>query len=54
MQIEQVGKIIQACLKVAGAKASDIVLTRAYVIDSDAFKPICGLCISVLNHRPAL
>ncbi|MFL5265628.1 MAG: YHS domain-containing (seleno)protein [Stellaceae bacterium] len=37
-QIEQVGKNIQACLKAAGAKASDIVLTRAYVTDSDAFK----------------
>jgi len=37
-QIEQVGKNIQACLKVAGAKASDIILTRAYVTDADAFK----------------
>jgi len=37
-QIEQVGKNIQTCLEAAGAKASDIVLTRAYVTDADAFK----------------
>ena len=37
-QIEQVAKNIQACLKAAGANASDIVLTRAYVTDADAFK----------------
>ena len=37
-QIEQVGKNVQACLKAAGANASDIVLTRAYVTDTDAFK----------------
>ena len=37
-QIEQVGKNIQACLKAAGASTSDIVLTRAYVTDADAFK----------------
>ena len=30
------GKKIQACLKAAGAKASDIVLTRAYVTDAHA------------------
>jgi len=36
-QIEQVGKNIQACLEAAGAKASDIVLTRAYVTDTGAF-----------------
>ena len=37
-QIEHVGKNIQACLKAAGADASDILLTRAYVTDADAFK----------------
>ena len=37
-QIEQAGKNIQACLKAAGATASDIVLIRAYVADADAFK----------------
>jgi len=36
-QIEQVGKNIDACLKAAGAKPSDITLTRAYVNDADAF-----------------
>jgi enamine deaminase RidA (YjgF/YER057c/UK114 family) len=36
-QIEQVGKNIQACLEATGAKASDIVQTRAYVSDADAF-----------------
>jgi enamine deaminase RidA (YjgF/YER057c/UK114 family) len=37
-QIEQAGKNVQVCLEAAGAKASDIVLTRAYVTDADAFK----------------
>ena len=37
-QIEQVGKNFQACLAAAGAKASDIVLTHAFVTDADAFK----------------
>jgi enamine deaminase RidA (YjgF/YER057c/UK114 family) len=36
-QIEQVGKNIQACLKAAGVTASDIILTRAYVTNADAF-----------------
>jgi enamine deaminase RidA (YjgF/YER057c/UK114 family)/YHS domain-containing protein len=48
-QIEQVGKNIQACLKAAGAKASDIVLTRAYVTDSDAFKQNADLRTSYLG-----
>jgi len=37
-QIEQAGKNVQVCLEAAGAKASEIVLTRAYVTDADAFK----------------
>ena len=37
-QIEQAGKNVQVCLEAAGAKASDIVLARAYVTDADAFK----------------
>lgn len=37
VQIEQVGKNIQACLRAAGAKASDIVMTQAYVADPNAF-----------------
>ena len=36
-QIEQVGKNIQACLRAAGAKASDIIVTRAYVTDAKSF-----------------
>ena len=36
-QIEQVVKNIQACLAAGGAKASDIILTRAFVTDPDAF-----------------
>jgi enamine deaminase RidA (YjgF/YER057c/UK114 family) len=36
-QIEQAAKNIQACLEAAGAKASDIILTRVYVTDADAF-----------------
>ena len=35
-QIEQVWKNIRASLKAAGAKASDIILTRAYVTDAHA------------------
>jgi len=38
VQIEQAAKNVQLCLEAAGAQASDIVLTRAYVIDADAFK----------------
>jgi enamine deaminase RidA (YjgF/YER057c/UK114 family) len=37
-QVQQVGKNIRACLDTAGAKPSDIVLTRAYVTDPDAFR----------------
>ena len=37
-QIEQVGKNVQVCLKPPGRAASDIVMTRAYVTDADAFK----------------
>lgn len=36
-QIEQVAKNIDACLKAAGATASDILLTRTYVADVAAF-----------------
>jgi enamine deaminase RidA (YjgF/YER057c/UK114 family) len=34
-QLEQVGKNVEACLKVAGASLSDIVETRTYVADPD-------------------
>ncbi len=36
-QIEHVGKNIQACLTAAGASASSIIKTGAYVTDMDAF-----------------
>jgi enamine deaminase RidA (YjgF/YER057c/UK114 family)/YHS domain-containing protein len=34
-QLEQVGKNVEACLKVAGARLSDIIETRTYVVDPD-------------------
>jgi len=35
VQLEQVGKNVEACLKVAGASLSDIIETRTYVADPD-------------------
>jgi enamine deaminase RidA (YjgF/YER057c/UK114 family) len=34
-QLEQVGKNVEACLKAAGAKLTDIIETRTYVADPD-------------------
>jgi 2-iminobutanoate/2-iminopropanoate deaminase len=34
-QLEQIAKNFEACLKVAGAKLSDIIETRTYVTDPD-------------------
>ena len=34
-QLAQIGKKVEACLKVAGASVSDIVETRTYVADPD-------------------
>jgi enamine deaminase RidA (YjgF/YER057c/UK114 family) len=34
----QAGKNVQVCLEAAGAKASEIILTRAYVTDADTFQ----------------
>jgi enamine deaminase RidA (YjgF/YER057c/UK114 family) len=34
-QLEQIGKNVEACLKIAGAKLSDIIETRTYVADPD-------------------
>jgi len=34
-QLEQVGKNVEACLKVAGASLTDIIETRTYVADPD-------------------
>jgi enamine deaminase RidA (YjgF/YER057c/UK114 family) len=35
VQLEQVGKNVEACLKVAGASLSDIVETRTFIADPD-------------------
>ena len=35
VQLEQIGKKVEACLKVAGASLSDIIETRTYVVDPD-------------------
>jgi len=35
VQLEQVGKNVEACLKVAGASLSDIIAIRTYVADPD-------------------
>jgi enamine deaminase RidA (YjgF/YER057c/UK114 family) len=50
-QIEQVGKNIQACLKAAGANASDIILTRAYVTDADAFSKNADMLTRYLGPK---
>jgi 2-iminobutanoate/2-iminopropanoate deaminase len=34
-QLEEVGKKVEACLKVAGASLSDIIETRTYAADLD-------------------
>ena len=52
-QIEQVGKNIQACLEAARVKASDIVVTRAYVSDADAFKRNADMLARYLGPLPS-
>jgi enamine deaminase RidA (YjgF/YER057c/UK114 family) len=51
-QLEQVGKNIQACLKAAGAKPTDIVLTRAYVTDAAAFSKNADILTHYLGSLP--
>jgi enamine deaminase RidA (YjgF/YER057c/UK114 family) len=51
-QLEQVGKNIQACLKAAGAKPSDIVVTRAYVTDAAAFSKNADILTHYLGPLP--
>lgn len=51
-QLEQVGKNIQACLKAAGAKPSDIVVTRAYVTDAAAFSKNADILAHYLGSLP--
>jgi hypothetical protein len=52
-QIEQAGKNVQACLEPAGAKASDIVLTRAYVTDADALQQNADMRACYLGSEAA-
>jgi enamine deaminase RidA (YjgF/YER057c/UK114 family) len=52
-QIEQVGKNIQACLQAARAKASDIVRTRAFVSDADAFSRNADMLARYLGPLPS-
>jgi enamine deaminase RidA (YjgF/YER057c/UK114 family) len=42
-QLEQIGKKIEACLKVAGAKLPDIVETRTYVADPNQLSKYADL-----------
>ena len=50
-QIEQVGKNIQACLTAAGANVSDIVSTRSYVTDADAFSKNADILARYLGSK---
>jgi enamine deaminase RidA (YjgF/YER057c/UK114 family) len=52
-QIEQAGKNVQACLDAAGAKASDITMTRAYVTDPDAFSKNVDVLARDLELKPS-
>jgi enamine deaminase RidA (YjgF/YER057c/UK114 family) len=52
-QFEQVGKNIQACLEIAGAKASNLILTRAYVTDAGAFAKNADLRTRYLGPESA-
>jgi enamine deaminase RidA (YjgF/YER057c/UK114 family) len=51
-QIEQVSKNIQTCLEAAAAKASDIILTRAYVTDADAFAKNADILVRYFGPEP--
>ena len=50
-QIEQASKNVQACIAAAGAKASDIVLTGAYVTDPEAFNKSADVLVRDLGPR---
>jgi enamine deaminase RidA (YjgF/YER057c/UK114 family) len=50
-QIEQVGKNIQACLDAVGAKPSDIIRTRAYVTDADAYSKNADMLTRYLGQE---
>ena len=50
-QIEQASKNVQACLAATGAKVSDILLTRAYVTDPDAFDKSTDVLVRDLGPK---
>ena len=52
--IEQAGKNVGACLAAAGVTASDIVLTRVYVTDTDAFKQNADMRARYLGPESAV
>src|SRR6516165_7536299 len=54
-QLDQVRKNVEACLTAAGAKASDIISTHAFVTDPDAFNKNADVLASYLgsNAKPS-
>jgi enamine deaminase RidA (YjgF/YER057c/UK114 family) len=50
-QIEQAARNVQACLTAAGANASDIILTRAYVTDADTFSKNVDILTRYLGRK---
>jgi len=50
-QIEQASKNVQSCFAAAGAKVSDIILTRAYVTDPDAFDKSTDILVRDFGPR---
>ena len=52
-QLERVGKKIRACLEAAGANPSEIILTRAYVSDADAFKKNADVLARYIGPKSA-
>ncbi len=51
-QLEQIGKNVEACLKIAGAKLSDIIETRTYVADPDQLAKYADLRKQYFGSAP--
>ena len=51
-QLEQVGKKVEACLKVGGASLSDIIETRTYVADPDQLAAYADLRKQYFGNPP--
>ena len=51
-QLERIGKKVEACLKVAGARLSDIVATRTYVADPDQLAKYADLRKQYFGSAP--